>query len=278
VCGGGCPKGYNWYSSVSGYTPSGTEIAGTGDPFTDSANEDFTLAVGTTPIDAGSDLSAYVTVDKRNYARDATFDIGAYEYGASSGDETAPTVSTATIDVTGTTLTIVFSEPVIANVSTGFVMTMNGGAAGLTYVSGSNTNTLLYNITGRAIDTAETGTLAYTQPGNGIEDTSANDLASFFGGTAETVTNNSDYIPSATTYTVTSNSTLAVCPISPNGAYQITDGDTTEFVVTCDNGWTGTFSGCGGSDVISGQTHTYTTNAITGVCSVTFTPTAILIW
>lgn len=108
---------------------------------------------------------------------------------AGPGDTTAPTLSSATINTSGTTLTLTFSEAVTfgAGGNTGFVATMTGGASALTYASGSGTSSLVYNFA-RTIQSGETGTLAYTQPSNGVEDSSGNDFVSISG---VSVTNNS---------------------------------------------------------------------------------------
>jgi hypothetical protein len=105
------------------------------------------------------------------------------------GDVTAPTLTTATINLAGTSLTLAFSEPVTfgAGGNTGFTVSLTGGSATLTYSSGSGTSLLVYNIS-RTVSSSETGTTSYTQPGNGIEDAAGNDLATFSG---ETITNNS---------------------------------------------------------------------------------------
>jgi hypothetical protein len=64
---------------------------------------------------------------------------------------------------------------------------MSGGAVTLAYASGSGSNTLIYNLS-RTIYSGETGTVSYTQPGNGVEDASGNDLANI---SSSAVTNNS---------------------------------------------------------------------------------------
>lgn len=100
------------------------------------------------------------------------------------GDTTPPTVSGATINSAGTAVTVSLSEPVSigAGGSGGLALTMSGGPVTLTYSSGSGTAALVFT-TSRIIGIGETVTsgLNYTQPGNGIEDASGNDLASFTG-------------------------------------------------------------------------------------------------
>ena len=110
-------------------------------------------------------------------------------------DSAAPTMSTQALGADGRTLTLTFSEPVTigAGGSAGFVLT-NGDAEtiGITYVSGANSDTLVYQTAAcvPSTDTFTTG-LSYTQPANGIEDIAGNDLASFSGAGAKTVTNGS---------------------------------------------------------------------------------------
>jgi hypothetical protein len=262
--------GTTWYSSLSswqGYLGGGCPSATgndcnsvTTDPKFVSSS-DFSLQEDSPAIDSGDDLSASFTTDILGNTR-STFDIGAYEYGGAA-DETPPTISSATVGTDGDTLTLVFSEPVTVNTSTGFTLGMSGGAAGLTYTSGSGTNILVYAITGRNIDTAETGTLDYATVANGIEDAAGNDLAST-GESDEAVTNNSEYSPSATTYTVTIQSS-GNCVVSPLSNKVIVSGQTASYTCTASGNsgcatWTGT---CGGTGTTS-----FTSSAVTGDCTV----------
>lgn len=104
-------------------------------------------------------------------------------------DVSAPTLSSATINTDGDELTLAFNEAVSVGSggSAGWTLSMSGGAATITYASGTGTSSLVYTIS-RAIDSAETGTVSYTQPGDGIEDASGNDLATI---ASSSVTNNS---------------------------------------------------------------------------------------
>lgn len=114
---------------------------------------------------------------------------------ADNEDTTAPTMSTQAIGADGRTVTFTFSEPVRVGTggSAGFTLT-NGGSEeiAITYVSGSGSATLTYHASAcvPSTDTFTSG-LVYTQPGNGIEDMAGNDLASFSGAGAKTVTNGS---------------------------------------------------------------------------------------
>ena len=81
TCSGGCTKGTNWYSMTPNYTPSGTEIAGSGNPFVNSAAGNFILAAIVGPGNLGENLSSYFTTDKDGYSRLAGsmgWSIGAY--------------------------------------------------------------------------------------------------------------------------------------------------------------------------------------------------------
>jgi hypothetical protein len=102
----------------------------------------------------------------------------------------APAFVSATINEAGTTLTLEFSESVTvgAGGSGGVTVSPSGGAATATYTSGSPGTTFVYNLN-RTINSIETVSTSYTQPGNGIESTATLvDLASYAG---QPVTNNS---------------------------------------------------------------------------------------
>lgn len=122
-------------------------------------------------------------------------------------DVTAPTVSSRTVSANGTEFTIAFDEAVTATIDTGFTLTPTSGGAAVTlsYTSGSGTSSLVYTAS-RAITRNETLTLAYVQPGDGIEDAAGNDLASFSG---QAVTNNSTQ-NNAPTDLILSNSSVSV--------------------------------------------------------------------
>ena len=95
-------------------------------------------------------------------------------------DETAPTLDTASITTGTASISLAFDEYVAfgSGGNGGFTVSLSGGAATLSYDSGAGTSTLVYTIS-RTIAVGETGTISYTQPGDGLEDSSANDLESF---------------------------------------------------------------------------------------------------
>lgn len=107
------------------------------------------------------------------------------------GDITPPTVQSATIPIAGTSISLLFDEIVTRVAETGWTLTMTGGAVTMTYSSGSGSSTLVYTLS-RTIYQGETGTIAWTNEADTIEDTSENDLATFSG---FTVTNSSAEIP-----------------------------------------------------------------------------------
>lgn len=110
-------------------------------------------------------------------------------------DSVAPTLISATVSIQGTELSLIFSENVIAPVSTGFSTTLYGGSVSLTYSRGSGTNTLVYEIS-RSVYSGEVGTLAYVQPGNGVQDTTGNLLGNI---SADVIINNSTLVAPAIT-------------------------------------------------------------------------------
>lgn len=192
VAPGNQPFKYNgtFYSSFSAWrTATGQDAAST-NPATATYNSDGSLPSGSAGIDAGTDVSTYITTDYLGNARaqGAATDIGAYEF-ISSGS--TPTFSVASINSAGTQLSATWSESCTVGVggNGGMVVTASGGAVTLTYASGSPGNPWLYN-TSRVILQGETiSALGYTQPGNGIEATDdGTDMATFSG---QSVTNNS---------------------------------------------------------------------------------------
>jgi hypothetical protein len=108
----------------------------------------------------------------------------------SAGDVTPPEKTSLTIPSAGTTLLLGLSETcsIGAGGNGGLTLSMSGGAVTASYSSGSGSNTFTYNLS-RTVNSGETGTASYTQPGNGIEDTAGNDLASF---SSQAITNNSE--------------------------------------------------------------------------------------
>jgi hypothetical protein len=111
--------------------------------------------------------------------------------GSPPADTTPPTLQSAVIEENGTTWTLTFSEPVVANNSDGFAGTPSGGAATLTLSGGSETAAMDLT-SNRTIQDAETATIAYNDAAGDVEDLAGNDLATF---AATSVTNNSNQDP-----------------------------------------------------------------------------------
>lgn len=92
-----------------------------------------------------------------------------------------PILLAASVASTGNTITLIFSDSCTngGGGGNGMTVTPSGGVATVSYSSGSGSNTYVYN-TNRTILSGETLTISYTQPGDGIESTSAGvELASF---------------------------------------------------------------------------------------------------
>lgn len=156
--------------------------------FTNEAS-DLTLQSGSPAKDTGATLSSPYNVTVLGNTRTGSFDMGAYEFGESSG-ATTPAVSSATINSAGTSLTLNLSESCTTGGggSGGVTLSASGGAVTASYSSGSGSTAYVYT-TSRTILIGETVTVSYTQPGSGIESTDdQTDLASFSG---TSVTNNS---------------------------------------------------------------------------------------
>jgi hypothetical protein len=200
---------------------------------------------------------------KRYYPNTADYwESTAYTFTAT--DATAPTLSSATIPSAGTSITLAFSESVSigSGGNAGWVPTLTGGASAMTYSSGSGSSSLVYTL-GRTVNSGETGTLAYTQPGSGVEDATGNDLATI---ASAAITNNS---------TVASFSPLDLSPIfiydANSLAGTLSDGNT-----VAANNWT---DGSGNSRTLtfSSGSPTFETNEINGLPVVRFDGDAYLV-
>jgi hypothetical protein len=143
-----------------------------------------------TPGDVGGNNVYNVTVTATYLNRTDTCDfiitVVNVDEGTPGGDVTAPTLSSATINAAGTTLTVVWSENVTN--SSGLILTPSGSSASLIYASGSGTSTYTYTISRPILD-EETVTIGATS--SNIVDGATNTLANF-SGTA--VTNNSTQV------------------------------------------------------------------------------------
>jgi hypothetical protein len=115
--------------------------------------------------------------------------------GGATADVTAPTLTSITIGTNGTSWTFAYSENVTGSPTSdlcgAYTAAMTtAGAITLTYASGDGTSSVVCSgsPTVNSGDTVANGGVDYTQPGNGIEDSAGNDLASL---TDKAVTNNS---------------------------------------------------------------------------------------
>lgn len=156
-------------------TPTGTGgVAGGNPQWVNRSAANYQIANSSSVlINAGANLSTAFTTDRAGVTRPSSgaWEIGPYEFGATP-DITPPTVSSATINPAGNQITLVFSENVQfgAGGSSGWSTSMTGGASAMTYASGSGTASITFNL-GRVVNAGESGTLSYTQPGNGWQDT-----------------------------------------------------------------------------------------------------------
>lgn len=109
--------------------------------------------------------------------------------GGGVSDTTALTLLSAVVPSSGTTITLTFNETVNigAGGSGGFEVVVGGSPVTSTYVSGSGSTQLVYNLNFTLYSGQGAG-CQYTQPGNGIENVAGDDLSSF---TNFSVTNNS---------------------------------------------------------------------------------------
>jgi uncharacterized repeat protein (TIGR02059 family) len=152
---------------------------------------------------AGNDLAAFANKAVTNGSTQ-TIDI------------TPPAVVSAAIPSAGTTLVAAMTENVAKGASGdgGFSVSASGGAVGVGSVNVSSTSVTLS--LSRSINSGETVTLSYTQPGNGIEDSAGNDLGTF---SSTSVANNSS-IGSTQTGVINPSRVIAWDPGVPGGVPQ----------------------------------------------------------
>jgi len=170
--------GVTWANSATG--GSGTATCVTCDGTTGTKN----WSIASIPLQLGANT---ITISGRDAIPNTGTDILTVTY-----ETTLPTISTPrTISISGTTLSLPFSEAVTSAITGygGFTIAPSGGAATLSYASGSGTSTLVYTIS-RAIQYGETATVSYTAPGAGlvVKDLAGNNLATI---TNSVLTNNS---------------------------------------------------------------------------------------
>lgn len=169
--------------TFSSTTPSLTNFRST----TNGTDPTYTVGTAGNSVVLSGDTTYEVVANKAGWITSA---VASFAYTV----DPVPTHSGAwTIAADGDTHTLVFSEAITfgAGGSGGFVANMSGGAVNLTYSSGSGTTSIVF--TGnRTVESSETQTGdngAYTQPGNGAEDSAGQDVVTF---TGHTITNDSE--------------------------------------------------------------------------------------
>lgn len=169
-------------------------------PTTDGANWDSYYRESNTPywrahclairsIGAGEAITTWNWAPYFDYM-DRAFEVSvpnpssfSYNMWAVYRDPSAgPTVSSATINSAGTSLTLVFTASCTngAGGGNGMSLSVNGTPVSTTYSSGSGSTTYVYTVP--VVGVGATLSLSYTQPGNGIEATVGGvDVDSFSG-------------------------------------------------------------------------------------------------
>ena len=179
-------------SCSSDYCITGTDYKSENDVQVVSIGVDFTLQSSSICIDAGVELSDNglftPSIDASGNARDATPDLGAFEYNTE--DTTAPEISTVALGTNGTTVTIGFSETVVTTASDDGDFNLDCATSGtniaINSISGSgNSRTFTAAST---VHRGDTCNCDYTGAANEIEDAAGNDLAAV---NDKAVTNNS---------------------------------------------------------------------------------------
>ena len=188
---------YNHFAGITGTTVAGEAngSSSSSNPFVNYPAENFGLtAAAAAGMPAGETLGPPYNVDMFGNTRgaDGKWDRGAIEYVESGPDVTPPLVFSAQINPAGNQLIVSFSEAIeVGGGGFGGMTISSSTAVAATLSNGTVTGTseITYDVS-RTINSNETITRSYTQPGDGIQDTSPadNDLASF---SAQSVTNNS---------------------------------------------------------------------------------------
>ncbi len=126
---------------------------------------------------------------------------------ATGGDVLPPTIISITVAANGTTVTYQLSEIVQfgAGGFNGWGLTPSGGGTTVTYASGTGTSTITCN-SSRVINAGETMTGAFSQPGNGCEDPSGNDMITVSGLSVQNNSSQGDVIaPTVSSATIGAN-------------------------------------------------------------------------
>jgi len=160
---------------------------------------EYSLDGGTTYASAGNVLTKNITGRTQgttDQVRVRAFDAAGNRSPALSNSvpllQAPYTLTSATINTAGTQISLLFngSVSVGAGGNGGVTIAMSGGGVTASYVSGAGSNTLVYGLS-RTVYLNETGTMNYTQPGNGFENTTSGvDISSI---SARAITNSSTY-------------------------------------------------------------------------------------
>lgn len=186
----------NWFGQLAGVSPS----AATHFPNAEVGDDYRATRLSGTGVNVNNFLGS--EADSNTWSLQIAFfdvSLGAWSaavvdsYDVSGADTTNPTVVSAAINAAGDTLTINTDENVIAGAHNfnDFALTLSGGAVIATYTGGSGTQALTYSLN-RTVLQGESGTLAYTQQGDGVKDAVGNVMATFSGlvvanGSTETI-------------------------------------------------------------------------------------------
>jgi hypothetical protein len=157
--------------NFSSGTPSLTNFRST----TNGTDPSYTVGTAGNSVTVIANTTIEVVANKQGWI---TSPVGSFAYTIDS----IPTLSSAVLQGSGTGILLGWPENVSygAGGTGGYALTASGGAVTVTGVSGTGTNshTLTAN---RTITNDETVTLAYTQPGNGAEDSALQDVVTFSG-------------------------------------------------------------------------------------------------
>jgi len=160
---------YDLYTSVDPSDDTAAEIMANG-----------TLHSGVTKDAAISGFTGGTQVNSCLVARNSSGSSVATAVSSATPDTAAPTLQSATVNTAGTQVTLVFDEVVKFGAGGNGGWTLNSPTNALTYVSGANSNTLVYSTAATVMD-ADVPTISYTQPTDGTEDVVGNDLATISG-------------------------------------------------------------------------------------------------
>jgi hypothetical protein len=147
---------------------------------TNGTDPTYTVGTAGSSVTVSSNTTYEVIANKQGWVSSA---VQSFAYTI----DPVPTLTSATLQASGTSIVLSWPETVSygAGGTGGYALTLSGGAATVTGVSGTGTNSHTLTVS-RTVTNSETGTLAYTQPGNGAEDSAGQDVVTFTGLTVNT--------------------------------------------------------------------------------------------